>query len=162
MGYNEEAIQHFVDSFLNTDGFSAPFKNGKPVKPKHLQRKQSMPDSPHPGSKPKMFNNLSNNIGTGDNKSLGIKDRKYKAEIFATRYEPEVENDAVKNDLETKLLKHTKVKHTVVVEKLQSRYNHYSSFKVTCFCKNTAVFMNSNIWPSGTLFKWWRNKRNNS
>lgn len=162
VGYNEEAIQHFVDSFLNTDGFSAPFKNGKPVKPKHLQRKQSMPDSPHPGSKPKMFNNLSNNIGTGDNKSLGIKDRKYKAEIFATRYEPEVENDAVKNDLETKLLKHTKVKHTVVVEKLQSRYNHYSSFKVTCFCKNTAVFMNSNIWPSGTLFKWWRNKRINS
>ena len=155
---NEEAIQHFIDSFMNIDGFSLPFKNGKPYKPKHPGRKQSMPGSPHPGSNPNMFNN----IGTGDNRSLGIKDRKYKAEVFATRYKPEVETDEVKNDLEAKLLKHTGVKHNVEVEKLQSRYNHYSSFKVTCFCKNTAVFMSSNIWPSGTLFKWWRNKRNNS
>ena len=143
---------------MNFDGFSLPFKNGKPYKPKHPGRKQSMPGSPHPGSNPNIFND----IGTGDNRSLGIKDRKYKAEVFATRYKPEVETDEVKNYLEAKLLKHTGVKHNVVVEKLQSRYNHYSSFKVTCFCKNTAVFMSSNIWPSGTLFKWWRNKRNNS
>ena len=44
---NEEAIQHFIDSFMNIDGFSLPFKNGKPYKPKHLGRKQSMPGLAH-------------------------------------------------------------------------------------------------------------------
>ena len=77
LGNNEEAIQHFIDSFLNVDGFSFPFKNGKPFKPKHTGRKQSIPGSPHPRSKPNMFND----IGTGDTKNLGINDRRYKAYI---------------------------------------------------------------------------------
>ena len=155
---NESAKQHFIDSFLNLDGFSLPVRNGRPVRPKNSNTNKKIPVSPLPINKNKKLTN----IGTGDDNSLGIKTRKYKADVFATRYEPSVDTNAVKYDLEKRLLKHTGVKHTVEVEKLQSKYDHYSSFKITCFCEHTAVFMNSNIWPSGILFKWWRGKRNNS
>ena len=137
---NEAAKQHFIDSFLNVDGFSLPYKNGKPMRKKVSKNDMKVPKYPLPTNKPKVLN-----IGTGDNKNLGIKTRKFRADVFASRYEPDVEIDDVKKDRETKLYQHTGTKHTVQVEKLNAKYSHYSSFKITCFCENTAGFMNSNI-----------------
>ena len=152
---NESARQHFIDSFSNKDGFSYPTRNGKPLSPKDFVTKQHVPVLPHIANKPKS----SSNIGTGKSTSLGIQNRKFRATVFATRYEPDTEIGAVKKDLETNLYRHTGIKHIVTVEKITTRYEHYSSFKVTCFCENTAVFMNSDIWPSGTLYKWWRHSK---
>ena len=188
---NELARRHLIDSFLNIDGFSLPFKKGKSIKPKSkdlLNAKEKRPHSPFQKHKPSPNSNIGtgdnhnlglskkgphtplsgnkhnsfSNIGTGENNNLGIKERKYKAEVFATRYKPDVDVNKVKLDLELNLLKHTGDKHNVEIEKLQTKYSHYTSFKITCFCAKTAVFMNSNIWPAGTLFKWWYGRRNNS
>ena len=96
------------------------------------------------------------NIGTGKNSSLGIRKRKPKAIVFASRYDPSVDIKAVSKDLENNLLTHTGEKHNVVIEQIETRFNTYSSFKITCECENTDVFMNSDIWPAGIVFKWWR------
>ena len=52
--------------------------------------------------------------------------------------------------------------HDVRVERLETRYEFYASFKITCLCSNTAVFMNPEIWPEGCLFRWWRNPHNDN
>ena len=52
--------------------------------------------------------------------------------------------------------------HEVKIEKLETRYDSYSSFKITCICPNTAIFMNPDIWPEGVLFRWWRTPRNDN
>ena len=154
--YNEDVRNHLIDSFLNIDGFSGPVKNGKPLTVKDIIMKDKEgPKSPHFSKK----NKKSNNIGTGGNSSLGITTRKFKAEVFATRYRSDVDIEVVKEDLESNLHKLTGAKHSVVVEQLKTKFDHYSSFKITCFCEHTAVFMNSNIWPVGTMFKWWRQNK---
>ena len=157
--HNEDVRNHFIDSFLNLDGFSCPVKNGKPLTVNDIIMKdKERPKSPHLTKKSKK----SNNIGTGGNSNLGIKTRKFKADVFATRYKSDADIEVVKEDLESNLYKITGAKHSVVVERLKTKYDHYSSFRVICFCENTAVFMNSNIWPEGTMFKWWRRKKSTS
>ena len=154
--YNEDVRNHLIDSFLNIDGFSGPVRNGKPLTVKDfIMKDKEGPKSPHLSKK----NKKSTNIGTGGNSTLGIKARKFKAEVFATRYKSDVDIDVVKEDLESNLHKLTGAKHSVAVEKLKTKYDHYSSFRITCFCENTAVFMNSNLWPEGTMFKWWRHNK---
>ena len=154
---NDPAKEHFIDSFMNLNNFSLPFKNGKPLKLRDLN-KNKIPGSPAIHHK----TNLHNNIGTAKNSNLGIKNRKFSAEVFATRYEPDVIIEDAKNELEQRLYIHTGEKHIVNVEKLRTKYDHYSSFKITCICSNTAVFMNSTIWPDNVYFKWWRGKIINS
>ena len=95
---NEAAKQHFIDSFLNVDDFSLPIRNGRPMRKKSFKNDLDAPKSPLSTNKPKVLN-----IGTGDNKTLVIKTRKFRADVFATRYEPNVEIDDVKHDLETEL-----------------------------------------------------------
>ena len=143
------AKQHLIDSLLNNDVFSLPFRNGKPIKIKDLLK--SKPDSPHPGQRKRN----SGMIGTGRNSDLSIQDRKFKATVFASRFKPNVEANTVKRELEADLLRITGTPHNVSVEKVTSRYDHYASFKITCFCDNTAVFMNNSLWPPGVYFRWW-------
>ena len=52
--------------------------------------------------------------------------------------------------------------HHVDVEKLATRYESYSSFKITCVCSNTAALMNSEIWPERSWIRWWRNDRSSN
>ena len=81
--------------------------------------------------------------------------KKYKATVFASRFKPDANANTVKRELEADLLRLTRIIHTVTVEKLASRYEHYASFKVSCLCDNTAVFMDKNLWPPGIFFRWW-------
>ena len=100
-------------------------------------------------------------IGTAKG-SLSLTSRKknFQATVFATRYPPRADIEEVKNDLEINLKSVTGDEHNVKIEKVDTRYASYASFKITCICPNTAVFMNPSIWPDGVLVKWWRTPRN--
>ena len=86
----------------------------------------------------------------------------YQASLFVTRYPPDVEISEVKDYLENSLKELTGENHSVKIEKLETRYASYSSFKVTCICPDTNIFMDPCIWPDGVLVKWWRAPRYDS
>ena len=153
---DDVARKYFMDSFFNSDGFSAPFKNGKPVKPKDMQDRNVQ-------GPPGWANRKSAVIGTGKGSSgLSLSKRNYQATVFATRYSPDISIETVKSDILRNLKDITNVDHDVKVERLETKYESYSSFKFTCSCPNTAVFMNPEIWPEGILFRWWRVPRNDN
>ena len=32
----------------------------------------------------------------------------------------------------------------------------YSSFHITCYCEEPAIFMNPDVWPEGAYLRWWK------
>lgn len=133
---DETARQYFIDSLINSDGFSAPFKNGKPIKSKDLQGQYNRESKVRSHHKPAV-------IGKSKGSSaLSIKTRTYQAKVFASRYPPGVDQGEVKSDLEQNLKILTGNDHSVNVEPIGTKYGSYASFKITCFCPHTAVFMN--------------------
>ena len=158
---DEEARQRFIESLSTDEGWSRPIMNGKPMKTKDMLKSKDN-RAPH-NSAPQNSTNKrksSGNVGAGRDSKISITNRKYKAEVFCTRFLPQVDEEDVKRVLEADLLRVTNTQHTVTVTKLQAKYDHYASFKVTCFCENTAVFMKKDIWPPAVLFRWWRKPRN--
>ena len=101
-------------------------------------------------------------VGTahGSNLTVNNSDRKYRGTVYATRYRANIEISEVKADLERNLRITTGEVHHVDIERLQPKYNSYSSFKITCICNNTAVLMNSDIWPERSFVRCWRNPPN--
>ena len=130
-----------------------PFKNGKPMSIKDILKANSASSHTVPEKNSKNYNK--GMIGKGRDSELSIQDRKFRATIFASRYKPQTDANAVKRELETDLLRLTGKHHTVSVEKLAAKFDHYASFKVTCFCDNTSVLMNEDLWPPGIYFRWW-------
>ena len=165
LNIDDLARKYFIDSLANTDGFSAPFKNGKPITVKDLQNRYSQEPKGRPQNRysqeqkgwPHRKQGL---VGTAKGSDLAVNKRNYQATVFATRYHPNDNILDVKRDLESNLRIVTDVVHDVKIEKLDTRYDSYASFKITCICPNTAVFMNPDIWPEGVLFRWWRTPRN--
>ena len=152
--FNEFARQQLIANLINNDdGFSMPFKNGKPISIKDILKANSA--SPHTGPEKNSRYNNKGMIGKGRDSDLSIQNRKFRAVIFASRYKPQTDANAVKRELETDLLRLTGTKHTVSVEKLAAKFDHYASFKVTCFCDNKSVFLNEDLWPPGIYFRWW-------
>ena len=80
--------------------------------------------------------------------------------MFATRYGPNVDISYVKSDLEVKLKITTGKDHIVNVERVRSRFDSYSSFKITCMCDDISVLYNPSIWPKGIFVKRWVDHRN--
>ena len=108
-----------MDSFLNSDGFSAPFKNGKPVKIKDMQVRNVQGATVGPKRKPA--------IGTAKGSAgLALKKTNYQATVFATRYSPDVGIERVKSDLARNLKDITNVDHDVRVERLETRYEGFN------------------------------------
>ena len=153
LSLDELARQHFIDSLVNNDGFTAPCRNGKPIKQKDLQ---------------KVANNGNNNkqprksgvVGTAKGSNLTLDNRKHQAVVFATRYRPNTEVSDVKTVLEKNLRLTTGVAHHVDVERINNtRHDSYASFKITCVCNNTSALMNPDIWPERSFVRWWRTPR---
>ena len=40
--------------------------------------------------------------------------------------------------------------------------DHYSSFHITSECRDQSVFLDENIWPEGSLVRWWRHKKDSA
>ena len=130
---DEVARKYFMDSFFNTDGFSAPFKNGKPIKIKDIQGRNMQGSSGRPKRKTATIGTAKGSAG------LALKKNNYQATVFATRYSPNVSVSTVKSALEKNLKEITNVDHDVRVEELETRYETYASLMIT------------HIWCEGTL-----------
>ena len=63
--------------------------------PKDITRNNQKPLTNHAGPYKKF-----GNIVTGKNSNLGIQKRKFKENVFATRYDPSVDTETVCKDLE--------------------------------------------------------------
>ena len=40
--------------------------------------------------------------------------------------------------------------------------DHYPSFHITSECRDPSVFLDANIWPEGSLVRWWRDKKDSA
>ena len=154
LSLDDLARQHFIETLISNDGFSAPIKNGKPIHPKDVQ----MP--PSNGSRAVRQKNSSGVVGTAVDTNLTITDSKRLGKVLATRYGPTVDIACVKSDLESKLKTTTGIDHTVNVERVQTKYSSYSSFKITCMCSDINILYNPSIWPKGSFVKRWIDPRN--
>lgn len=82
--------------------------------------------------------------------------RKRLANVFATRFNPNLEPDELKKYLEEKLSS----LGSISVERLKSKFaEHYSSFYIKAECDDPSVFMDPEIWPAGIYFRWYRPNR---
>ena len=90
----------------------------------------------------------------GKNASSGIptcKKMKF-ANIFASRFGPDLEATALKTDLERSL--HINIDSCV---KLQSKHpDIYSSFNISTKCEDPSIFMKADIWPADCYVHWMR------
>ena len=90
-------------------------------------------------------------IGKATGISITAIKRKRFANVFATRFPPNVEAAEVKSYLEKEL------GFQINCKKLISRFpQEYSSFNITAQCNDPAVFMNSDLWPEHCLVRWFR------
>ena len=80
--------------------------------------------------------------------------------MFVSRFAPETTADEVKDDLkDDDRLKDLDIS----VEKVTTRYDSYTSFHITCVCKEeeSKLFLEPDIWPNGILFRPWKEKKTN-
>ena len=154
------ARKYFIDTLVNTDGFtangfSAPYRNGKPIRYKDLQ--VSTGNSTNSQKKKATPGTL---VGTSLETNLTTADRKRSCKLFATRFSPNVNILNVKSELERKLKTTTGKDHVINVERVQSKFDSYSSFKITCLCTDISALYNPSIWPKDCFVKRWIEPRN--
>ena len=115
------------------------------------QAKKAAKDTPSSNPTPKKRPIIGKATDTG---ITAVKKLRY-ANVFASRFDPGVEANALKTYLEGKL------NFTIdTCEKLQSRYpQSYSSFNITSKCEDPSVFMSSDLWPEDSYVRWFRPKK---
>ena len=74
------------------------------------------------------------------------------ANVFVSRLDPKVSCE----DLCAYLQDIIQVRPIIEVVKVT---DHYSSFHITPECRDPSVFLDANIWPEGSLVRWWRHKK---
>ena len=80
--------------------------------------------------------------------------------MFATRFTPDTTPEQVKDILkEDERLKDMNIN----VEKLNTKYDTYASFHITCVCLETEakLFLEPDAWPNGILVRPWKEKKTN-
>ena len=173
--YADALKQHEINSQdQNRNKWSPPFKNGKPIKNKqynqssfdqhrlvtnnthgHHNNYRDNLGGPHQQSRAK-----SNTIkGSNSNSTLAVAPRPHLAKVFASGFSPGTNPNNIKKDLEENIIKNTGKPHVIQIEKLPTRYDTYSSFKISCHCIDSNIFMDSRIWPANVLVKWFKEKR---
>ena len=158
----------------NRYDWSEPFKNGKPLKSKtHNQfspgQHSSVTNNTHdyhnshrdnPGLPRQQSRAKSNAIkGSNSNSALAVAPRPHLAKVFASGFSPGTNPNNIKKDLEENIFKLTGKSYAIKIEKLQTRFDTYSSFKISCHCTDSNIFMNSQIWPANVLIKWFKERR---
>ena len=97
-------------------------------------------------------------VGSSTRSGITAATRFTKSSVFVTRYPPGFTAKGVKDDL----LLDDRVKHLDInVEQVQTKYDTYASFHVTCVCKeaDAKLFLGPDLWPSGILYRQWRENR---
>ena len=152
-----------------------PCKNGKPIKSiphnnqSNFDQHRSVTNNTHGyynnyrdnlGGPHKQSRARSNTIkGSNSNSSLAVAPRPHLEKVFASGFIPGTNPNNIKKDLEENIYKYTGKQYGIQIEKLPTRLEFYSSFKISCYCIDSDIFMNSNIWPENVLIKWFRQRR---
>ena len=111
--------------------------------------KEGQPDIPKKASQMR--------VGSATTNKITATKRKRLANLFATRFSP----DLTCTDLESYLCDVSKI-HTKC-EKLESKHpDSYSSFYVRAECDDPEVFINQEIWPEGIYFRWFKPRKNHN
>ena len=76
--------------------------------------------------------------------------RQRRANVFATRFDPAVSSEQVKAYLKKCL------NLDATVEAVQTRFDTYASFHITCECPDPSVFMSDDLWLEESVVRWWR------
>ena len=140
------------NSFIvDSDGYIVVGPNGKPVKPVSMfpQRKNSLVIQK---------SSTQGMVGNSTRSGLEAATRYVKASVFVSRYQPGTTAEEVKEDL----MLDPRVKDLdIKVETVQTRYDTYTSFHVTCVCKEleAKVFLGPDLWPNGILYRQWKENR---
>ena len=74
------------------------------------------------------------------------------ANVFVSRLDPNVSCE----DICAYLQDIIQVRPTIEAVKVT---DHYSSLHITSECRDPSVFLDANIWPEGSLVRWWRHKK---
>lgn len=143
------------DLIVDSDGFVMIGPNGKPlrtVKPVNSFPNRRNSNVVQKKQKPVV-------VGNSSRSSITAATRYVKASVFASRYPPGTTTDEVKSDL---LLDERAKELNINVETVQAKYDTYASFHVTCVCQEdeAQLFLASDFWPSGILYRRWKEKRN--
>ena len=158
--------------------WSNPIKNGKPEKnkpnnnPSNLDQNRMIANNrseyntnhrDNPAGTYRQYRPKANTIkGSNGNSSLAVAQQPHWAKIFATRFSPGTKPDDIKKDLEENLRKTTGKQYTIEVEQLPTKYETYCSFKISCFCIESDIFMDGKIWPANVFIKWFKQRRTRS
>ena len=87
-------------------------------------------------------------------KSKAIKTVRTKiANIFATRFSPELDAETLEHYLKDQ------VKMKVKCRKITSGQNRFASFQVTAECADPKVLLDPLIWPEGAFVRWYYEPR---
>ena len=97
--------------------------------------------------------------GSNTRSHLSVNPRPHWAYVFATGYDPRTREIDVKRDLEANLERKTGKKIYVKVDKENTRYDTYSSFKISCRIVNSEIFMDRTLWPANCKAKWYSHNR---
>ena len=75
------------------------------------------------------------------------------ANVFATRFDPSTTVAELKAYLDVALDVDAKV------EKIETKFDTYASFHITCECTEPIKFMDEKLWPEDIYVRWWREKK---
>ena len=97
-------------------------------------------------------------VGNATRSRIETATRIVNASVFVLRYPPQMTEEEVKTDL----MLDPRVKDLDIhVEAVKTKYDIYSSFHVTCVCKEieAKLFLGTDLWPRGILYRQWKEKR---
>lgn len=144
------------DYIVDKDGFILVGADGRPVRTKPVQPVVNVPQDQRPLAPGKPRN--PGIVGNSSRNGPAAAERIVKANIFATRYTPNTTSEEVKHYL----LSDDRLQNlNIMVEKVESRYDTYASFHITCVCLKDIAneFFNPDLWPRNILVRQWREKR---
>jgi uncharacterized coiled-coil protein SlyX len=95
-------------------------------------------------------------VGKGQARATGLNGRGRFVSLFLSRFEPDVESNTVKKYVDEKF------KVSFTCEKMKTRYDSYSSFKVEGYCKSTDAFFDAENWPEDILVRRFYQARKNN
>ena len=151
---NIASLNHPRDNGLvvDEDGFVLCGPNGKP-----LRRARPVTNFPHVQNVKRKNQGV---IGKSSRNDVSVATRTLKANVFATRFTPDTTPEEVKDILkEDERLKDMNIN----VEKVNTKYNTYASFHITCVCLETEakLFFEPEVWPNNIFIRPWKEKKSN-
>ena len=128
----------------NTDDWHTVSRN-RQSRPTPVERRSDQSRKTNGGTKQR---GVVGNAKESGLRTVGVKLRK--ENVFATRFDPQVTESDVQNHL------HRQLGLDITVEAVDTKYNTYASFHITCMCPEPAVFMSCDLWPDMAFVRWWR------